>query len=105
MIKTMTAAAAVLAFVAASPAPPAAAQDNVFGGAIMGGLLGAGVGAAVGGRRGAAVGAGVGAVTGAMMGAEADRRGHGGYYFWDRGRCWYHYPDGEVVRVARDYCG
>jgi hypothetical protein len=103
-MKKLTAVAAIaLALVAFTPPPPAAAQDP-FTGAIVGGLLGAGVGGAIGGRRGAAWGAGIGAFSGAVAGAQAGRRYYGGGYFWSRGRCWYEYPNGAVVRVDRSYC-
>jgi uncharacterized membrane protein len=104
MIRTIAVAAVALTLTAAIPAPPAAAQHEVLGGALMGGLFGAGIGAAIGGRRGAAVGAGVGVFTGAMMGAQAERSHYAGGYFWHRGRCLYEYPSGELIRVARGNC-
>ncbi len=76
-IRIVTATAA-LALVATMPAPQASAQDNILGGAIIGG----GVGAA--------------------LGAEMEPR-RAGYYWYD-GRCWVRYRDGSYHRASRRYC-
>ena len=93
---------ALLTLVAASPTPEAAAQENVLGGALLGGAAGAIIGGAAGGGRGAAVGAGIGAATGAIIGSQAEPR-RGGFY-WYEGRCWYRYPNGEYVRTSSRNC-
>ena len=90
---------------AALPAAPAAAQENTLGGAIIGGLLGAGIGGAIGRGGGAVAGGVIGATTGALIGSQHDRwRYAGGGYFWSGGRCFYQYPSGGAVRVARGNC-
>jgi hypothetical protein len=105
MIRTLAIGAAALTLVSAVSVPPAAAQDGTLGGALLGGLIGAGIGGAATGRAGGAlVGGVIGAGVGATIGAEADRRYYGNGYFWSQGRCWYQYPNGAVVRVARNNC-
>ena len=95
--------AAALALPAMVSVPqPAAAQDPVAGG-IIGGLLGAGGGAAVGGPRGAVAGAVIGGTTGVILGAQAGP-GYAGYYWGGDGRCYYQYPNGQIVRAQRGYC-
>jgi hypothetical protein len=91
----------------------AQAQD----GGLVGGLLGAGAGAVIGGAAtgkagGAAAGAIIGGATGAIIGHSMDegerRRGRyahvEGQYFWSRGKCFFEYRNGDVVRVNRDNC-
>ena len=95
-------AVALLTLAAAMPLRQAAAQDNVRGGALLGGAAGAIIGGAAGGGRGAAVGAGIGAATGAIIGSQAQPR-RGGFY-WYEGRCWYRYPSGEYVRASSRNC-
>lgn len=83
---------------------PAGAQDNVLGGAIIGGGIGAIVGGAATGKAGGAVAGGIiGAAAGAMLGSQLEPR-RGGYYWYD-GRCWRRYRDGSYHRVSRRYCG
>ncbi|MGQ4272739.1 glycine zipper domain-containing protein [Terrihabitans sp. B22-R8] len=86
----------------------AQAQD-----AVAGGLLGAGAGAILGGALtgkagGAVAGAMLGGATGAIIANENDRRRYRverrGYYFTSRHRCFYEYPNGDVVRVANRPC-
>jgi hypothetical protein len=96
-------AAALVLPGAVSLPQPAAAQDPVAG-ALLGGLLGAGVGAAVGGRRGAVTGAVIGGVTGAVLGSQI-APGYAGYFWGNDGRCYYQYPNGQVARAPRAYCG
>lgn len=105
MTRILAVAATALTLALAAPAPQAAAQDGVFGGALLGGAAGALIGGGLTGRAGGAIiGGVVGAGVGATIGADADRRRYGGGYFWNRGRCWYQYPDGPTVRVSRDHC-
>lgn len=105
MIRIFALGAALLM---AGAAGPAQAQDP-----LVGGLLGAGAGAIIGGAvtgkaGGAAAGAILGGATGAIIASESDRRRYRarrqGFYFNSRGRCYYEYPNGDVVRVARHPC-
>ena|SRR5690348_17607720 len=101
MIRTIG-AVSLLALTAILPAPPAAAQDPV-GGAILGGALGGIIGGAATGRAGGAIaGAAIGAATGAIIASEAERR-RGGFYWW-HDSCYYRYPNGGWVHVARRRC-
>jgi hypothetical protein len=96
------AAWALLVLALAMLAQPASAQDNVVGGAILGGAAGAIIGGAATGRAaGAAIGAAIGASTGAIIAAEAERRR--GYYWW-RNACYRQDPYGNWYRVARRNC-
>ncbi len=106
MIRTFILAVALL-FAAA--VPQASAQD----GGLVGGLLGAGAGAIIGGAAtgkagGAAAGAIIGGATGAIIGSAAERDRYRsrrqGFYYNSRGRCYYEYPDGSIVRVANRPC-
>jgi uncharacterized protein YcfJ len=93
----------LLALVAAVPLRPAVAQDNVIGGALLGGAAGAIIGgAATGQGGGAAAGAIIGAATGAIIGSQMEPRREG--YYWYQGRCWYRFPSGEYRAAPRDYC-
>jgi hypothetical protein len=96
------AAALVLPAAVSMPQPAAAQQDPVASG-ILGGLLGAGIGAAVGGPRGAVAGAIIGGTTGVILGAQAGP-GYAGYYWGADQRCYYQYPNGQIVRAQRQYC-
>jgi Na+/proline symporter len=100
LIAIALAGALALPLALSSP-QPAAAQDP-FAGALFGGLLGAGLGAVVGGRRGLVAGAIIGTTTGAIVGSQI-RPGYAGY-FWSENRCWYQYPNGQVVRAPRRQC-
>jgi Na+/proline symporter len=103
MIRTIG-AAALLALAAAMPLQQAAAQENVLGGALLGGAAGAIIGGAATGRgSGAAAGAVIGATTGALIGSQMEPRQAG--YYWYEGRCWLRYPNGEYHRVSRRHCG
>lgn len=88
--------AAALVLPAAISLPQLAVAQE---GAIVGGLLGLGIGAAVGGPRGAIIGG----VTGAVLGSQI-APGYAGYFWGNDRRCYYQYPNGQVARVARDYC-
>jgi uncharacterized protein YcfJ len=89
---------------ALAPERQAAAQDNVLGGAIIGGGIGAIVGGAATGHAGGAVAGGIiGAAAGAAIGSQMEPR-RGGRYYWYEGRCWRKYRDGSYHRVSRDYC-
>jgi hypothetical protein len=86
--------------------PPAAPQvaPNPVAGAIVGGALGGIVGGVLGRGPGAVAGAAIGATTGAVVAAEAQPR-PGGYYWW-RGACYFHYPNGAWSQpMAPNYCG
>ncbi|MDP2409444.1 MAG: hypothetical protein Q8M26_04065 [Pseudolabrys sp.] len=86
----------------AVPAPQAQAQDNVLGGAIIGGGIGAIVGGAATGRAGGAVAGGIiGAAAGAALGSQMEPRGR---YYWYRGDCWRRNRDGGYTRVSRRNC-
>lgn len=83
----------------------AQAQNNAVPGAVIGGVTGALIGGAVTGRAGgAAAGAVIGGATGAVIGSQTGRQQPPAYYFWSGGRCFYRYPNGQVVRVSRGYC-
>lgn len=102
MIRTI-AGIAVLALAMAMPAPKAAAQEGLIGGAIFGGATGAIIGGAAGGRGGAATGAIIGAAAGAALGAQMERRRTG--YYWYQGRCWRRDPGGNYHLASRGLCG
>ncbi|QFR32007.1 glycine zipper domain-containing protein [Ancylobacter sp. TS-1] len=97
----LVAAGAVLG----SPVVPARANDTAAG-AIIGGAAGALIGGAVSGSAGGAVaGAVVGGTAGAIIGNQSDKnKKKGSYYFWSGGKCFYHYPNGQVVKVSKSYC-
>jgi uncharacterized protein YcfJ len=97
-------AAGALALAVAMPVQSASAQDNVLGGALLGGAAGALIGGAATGKAGGAVVGGViGAAAGAAIGSQMEPR-RGGYYWYD-GRCWLRYPNGDYHRVSRRHCG
>jgi uncharacterized membrane protein len=99
----ITVIAMALMSVALAPARQAAAQDNIMGGALLGGAAGAIIGGAATGKAGGAVAGGIiGAAAGAMLGSQLEARA-GGYYWYD-GRCWARYGDGSYHRVPRNYC-
>jgi len=101
----MIRAAVVLTMLASLVAPvgQASAQDNVVGGALLGGAAGAIIGGAATGKAGGAVAGGViGAAAGAMLGAQLEPR-RGGYY-WYGGRCYRLHRDGNYYPTRRDYC-
>jgi outer membrane lipoprotein SlyB len=103
MIRTIG-AAALLTLASVMPVQQAAAQENVLGGALLGGAAGALIGGAATGRgSGAAAGAVIGATTGAIIGSQMEPRRAG--YYWYEGRCWLRHPNGEYHRVSRRYCG
>ncbi len=102
MIRAITIAALLALFAAMSP-QPAAAQNNVLGGAILGGTAGAIIGGAATGRAGGAVAGGIiGAAAGAALGAQLEPRR--GSYYWYQGRCWRQWRDGSYHRVSARYC-
>ena len=103
MFRKTAAAAVLLTLAAVVPTPQAAAQDGAIGGAIVGGAIGGIIGGVATGRAGgAAAGAIIGGTTGAIIGSQSDRPRGG--YFWSEGRCFYQYPNGQVVRAQRRYC-
>jgi hypothetical protein len=84
------------------PPPPDPAAP--IGGAIVGGALGGLIGGALGRGPGAVAGAIIGGTTGAVIASEAQAR-PGGYYWW-RGGCYYHYPNGAWSQpLYPSYCG
>jgi len=98
----MAAVFTVLALLAA-PVGGASAQDNVVGGAILGGAAGAIIGGAATGKAGGAIAGGIiGAAAGAALGAQLEPR-RGGYY-WYGGRCYRLHRDGNYYPTRRDYC-
>jgi hypothetical protein len=100
----MIGAGALLMLASTMPLQQASAQENILGGAILGGAAGAIIGGAATGRAGgAAAGAVIGATTGAVIGSQMEPR-RGGYY-WYEGRCWYRHPNGEYHRAPRRHCG
>jgi uncharacterized membrane protein len=102
MIRSLAAIALLLAMTFA-PAQPAAARDDVIGGALLGGALGAIFGGAITGKGGGvAIGAIIGATTGAII-ADQGRRNARGYYAWRQG-CYARRLDGLWVRVHPRYC-
>jgi outer membrane lipoprotein SlyB len=103
MIRNITAIAA-LTRVTMLPAQQASAQDNVLGGAILGGTAGAIIGGAATGKAGGAIAGGIiGAAAGAALGSQMEPRARG--YYWYNGRCWLRRGDGNYYRVSRRYCG
>lgn len=85
----------------------AKAQNDAVPGAIFGGVAGALIGGAVSGKAGGAVaGALIGGTTGAIVGSQVNRPPPPppAYYFWNGNRCFYRYPNGQVIRVTRGYC-
>ena len=92
-----------LFLLAAALVPPASAQDNTLGGAIIGGGIGAIIGGAATGRAGGAIAGGIiGAAAGAALGSQLEPRGPG--YYWYDGYCWHLWRDGSYHRVSRRYC-
>lgn len=84
---------------------PGQAQDDVAAGAVMGGITGAIIGGAVtGNAQGAAAGAVIGGATGAIMGGALNQGQQRAFYFWNRGRCYYSDPSGQVMTVPKGYC-
>ncbi|MCK0208783.1 glycine zipper domain-containing protein [Starkeya koreensis] len=88
-----------------TPVAPARANDTAAG-ALIGGATGALIGGAVSGTAGGAVaGAVVGGTAGAIIGNQSDKKKKkGSYYFWSGGKCFYRYPNGQVVKVSKSYC-
>ncbi|HZQ13188.1 MAG TPA: glycine zipper domain-containing protein [Pseudolabrys sp.] len=85
------------------PERQAAAQDNVLGGAIIGGATGAIIGGAATGRAGGAVAGGIiGAAAGAVLGSQLEPRRAG--YYWYNGRCYRRHADGNYYPTRRSYC-
>jgi hypothetical protein len=102
MIRIVTFLTALLMLVG-TWAPGASAQDNILGGALLGGAAGAIIGGAATGRAGGAIAGGViGAAAGAAIASQFEARG-GGYY-WYHGRCWRRWRDGSYHRVRRYHC-
>jgi outer membrane lipoprotein SlyB len=102
-----------LAFGAALLLAATGFQAQAQEGGLVGGLLGAGAGAIIGGAAtgkagGAAAGAIIGGATGAIIGSAAERDRYRsrnqGFYYNSRGRCYYEYPNGDVVKVANHSC-
>jgi hypothetical protein len=92
-----------LSLAAAMPLAPALAQDNVLGGALIGGGIGAIVGGAATGKAGGAVAGGIiGAAAGAAIGSQMEPRPRGYYHY--RGDCWRRWRDGSYHRVSYRYC-
>lgn len=84
----------------------AQAQNNeALTGALIGGIAGAVIGGAVTGKAGgAAVGGVLGGATGAIIGSQTAPKTPPAYYFWNNGRCYYRYSNGQVIQVSSGYC-
>jgi uncharacterized membrane protein len=94
---------AVLGLIAAASPQPASAQDNVLGGALLGGAAGAIIGGAATGKAGGAIAGGIiGAAAGAALGSQLEPRRHG--YYWYHGRCYRLRADGNYYPTHRRYC-
>ena len=103
MIIRIVTAIAALALVAMLPAPQASAQDNVLGGAILGGTAGAIIGGGATGKAGGAIAGGIiGAAAGAALGSQMEPRSRG--YYWYNGRCWLRRGDGNYYPASRRHC-
>jgi len=61
-------------------------------------------GAATGAVLGGVAGAVIGGATGAIIGNQSDKNKKKSYYYWSNGKCLYHYPNGQVVKVSKNYC-
>ncbi|WP_371345701.1 glycine zipper domain-containing protein [Ancylobacter sp. IITR112] len=86
-------------------APGAARANDTTAGAIIGGAAGAIIGGAASGNAGGAVaGAVIGGATGAIIGNQSDKNKKKSYYYWSSGKCLYRYPNGQVVKVSKNYC-
>jgi hypothetical protein len=95
--------ALALSLAAAMPLGAASAQNNVLGGALLGGGIGAIVGGAATGKAGGAVAGGIiGAAAGAAIGSQMEPRPRGYYHY--RNDCWRRWPDGSYHRVPYRYC-
>src|SRR5579885_2178997 len=94
---------ALVAGAIAVPLGQASAQDNVLGGAIIGGGVGAIIGGAATGKAGGAVAGGIiGAAAGAVLGSQLEPRRAG--YYWYNGRCYRRHADGNYYPTRRSYC-
>jgi hypothetical protein len=86
-------------------APGMARANDTAAGALIGGAAGAIIGGAATGKAGGAVaGAVIGGATGAIIGNQSDKNKKKSYYYWSNGKCLYHYPNGQVVKVSKNYC-
>lgn len=92
----------LLALVMATPAKQSRAQDNILGGAIIGGAAGGLIGGALGGGRGVVPGIIIGAAAGAIIASEGERRRGGHYYY--RNSCYIQRSDGSYVAVDPRNC-
>ena len=100
-----TLAAAALAGGLLVLAPGAARANDTAAGALIGGAAGAIIGGAATGKAGGAVaGAVIGGATGAIIGNQSDKNKKKSYYYWSSGKCLYRYPNGQVVKVSKNYC-
>ncbi|RTL97888.1 glycine zipper 2TM domain-containing protein [Ancylobacter aquaticus] len=101
-LATLALAAGFLAF-----APGAARANDTAAGAIIGGTAGAIIGGATTGKAGGAVaGAVIGGTAGAIIGNQSDKKKNKNksYYYWSGGKCLYRYPNGQVIKVSKNYC-
>ena len=93
----------LLTLAAVLPLQQANAQDPTLGGALLGGVIGAGIGSAATGKAGGAIAGGViGAVLGASIANSMEPRRNG--YYWYQSRCWVRRADGSYVSVPARYC-
>ena len=96
------ACAGLLALAMAMPAKQAPAQENILGGAILGGAAGGLIGSAVGGRGGVVPGIIIGATAGAIIAAEGERRR--GNHYYHRNACYIQRSDGSYMAVHPSNC-
>ena len=92
----------LLALVMATPAKQSHAQDNILGGAILGGAAGGIIGGAIGGGRGVVPGIIIGAAAGAIIANEGERRRGGRYYY--KSNCYVRRSDGSYIAVDPRDC-
>ena len=92
----------LLAFLMMATAKQSHAQDNILGGAILGGAAGGIIGGAIGGGRGVVPGIIIGAAAGAIIANEGERRRGGRYYY--KNSCYIRRNDGSYVAVNPADC-
>src|SRR5262245_16471799 len=92
----------LLALVMITPAKQASAQDNILGGAIIGGAAGGLIGGALGGGRAVVPGIIIGAAAGAIIASEGERRRGNHYYY--RNNCYIQRSDGSYLAVHPRNC-
>ena len=92
----------LLALMMAALAKQAPAQENILGGAIIGGAAGGLIGSAIGGGRGVVPGIIIGAAAGAIIASEGERRR--GNHYYHRNTCYIQRSDGSYMAVHPRNC-